>query len=294
MKAKLKQLAGRPVFARPLRHATRSRHIPRAWREAVHRRVAKKIPLHGTIDIEIGGTKLVVSGDGVASYYYWLGTYEPETTEVVRRLATHASLIVDVGARDGVFAMEAAIVAPAARVLAFEPDPAANAVLRSNVAANRSVFGTRIEAVDIALSDEDGTAEFYLAGGNSSLNSTFRAGARAIEVTVRRGDGVLDQLAPDRRMDLLKVDTESTEPLVLAGFENRIARDRPAIVVEVLRGRTEDALHRFLERQSYRASWIGPDGPEAVSVIEGDPTYRYPNFLLLPSEESLVERLGGR
>ena len=175
------------------------------------------------------------------------------------------------------------LVLTAARVLAFEPDPGAFAVLTRNVERNQAVLRDRVEVFDVALSDAEGTARFYLAGGNSSLNEDFRPGSPAIDVAVRRGDDVLDAVAPGVPIGLLKVDTESFEPQVLAGLSARIARDRPAILLEVLKGRTEPALEQFLSDQDYRPYWIGPSGPEAVRDVRGDATYRHPNFLFLPN-----------
>ena len=68
-------------------------------------------------------------------------------------------------------------------------------------------------------------------------------------------------------VDLVKIDTESTEPQVLLGMIETIRRDQPAIICEVLKGRaSEKLLAQILRPLGYRFYLLTPDG--RWSVIE--------------------------
>lgn len=93
---------------------------------------------------------------------------------------------------------------------------------------------------------------------------------------------------PNASVDLIKLDTESTEPAALRGLESTIGRHRPAVVCEVLRDRTEPELEAFFFGQvDYDAYWLTPDGPQGRSRIVGDPEFRYVNYLFVPSGSAL-------
>ena len=83
---------------------------------------------------------------------------------------------------------------------------------------------------------------------------------------------------------MLKLDTEMTEPVVLSSARRIIARDKPAIICEVLAGCTEPALNALLAGTGYRYFWISPRGLDERAVIEGDPTCRCRNYLFIAEE----------
>jgi hypothetical protein len=92
------------------------------------------------------------------------------------------------------------------------------------------------------------------------------------------------------RIDLVKIDTESTEPQVLQGMAGRLGRDRPAIVCEVLRGRgSESALAEILGPLGYRYYLLTPDGPAEQARIAGHPQWL--NYLFTPLGPDDVARI---
>ena len=93
-------------------------------------------------------------------------------------------------------------------------------------------------------------------------------------------------------VDLMKVDTEGSEPEVFAGARATIAKYLPTIFCEVLRGLTEAKLHEFFDLLGYRYFWITDAGPVPVQKIEGDPTYKFLNFVFVhPSRIAAFERM---
>jgi FkbM family methyltransferase len=187
---------------------------------------------------------------------------------------------MDVGANVGPYAWLASLFSPR-RVVAFEPTPAlANAI---RAVADRNQLDIEVE--QIALSDRDGHAEFYLSDATDSSNSLvagFRASSNSIEVpTVRLDSYVADTgLVPQ----VMKIDTETSEPEVLSGAKNVIATLRPWMIIEVLAGRTEERLMIELAPHEYFWFRIDADLPLATaSEIVGDPTYENTNWLFAPT-----------
>jgi hypothetical protein len=87
------------------------------------------------------------------------------------------------------------------------------------------------------------------------------------------------------RVDLLKIDTESTEPQVLRGMIETLKRDRPTIVCEVLKGRgSEEQLDKILGSLGYRYYLLTPNGPEKQDQIIGHPSWL--NYLFSPNEDT--------
>lgn len=221
--------------------------------------------------------------DWVSNQVFWGGwdAFEPETTRVFRELALGSRVTLDVGAYVGYYALLAAHSNPAGQVLAFEPLPAIADRLRRNVTLN--ALGN-VSVLQCAASERGGTAEFFhVAGGelpsSSSLSEAFMAvheqltSSRVEVVTI---DEVLQQRGVTG-VDLVKLDTETTEPDVLRGMAVTLDRDRPDIVCEVLEGADGTVLAEVLEPFGYAFAALTPGGP----VLEPCPSHRAdaPNHL---------------
>ncbi len=134
------------------------------------------------------------------------------------------SLVVDVGANRGQFALFAARRFPHARLICFEPLPGARAVLGQLLDAR-----PRTEVHGVALADRSGTADLHVARRDDS--SSLLA-ITAAQVTAYPGTEEVDRLAVHTaRLDemlarpgadeqaLLKIDVQGGELQVLAGAE---------------------------------------------------------------------------
>ncbi len=154
--------------------------------------------------------------------------------EVAIRAVLAASLregssYVDVGTNRGQVLAEAALVAPAAHLIAFEPVPALAAELRSRFPA--------LDCRELAVGASEGSAEFThfrKLDGWSGLRrspaiSDERGAPEQIEVRVSTLDR---ELAGGPGPDVLKVDVEGGELDVLRGGRGTLARARPLIVFE--------------------------------------------------------------
>ncbi|QDV89707.1 2-O-methyltransferase NoeI [Phycisphaerae bacterium RAS2] len=122
--------------------------------------------------------------------------------------------IIDGGASIGVATLAWKRAIPAARVLCFEPDQDALALLRRNLAANGHADVTIVEA---GLSDHDGTATFQsdgADGGRMSPDPAARPTSGNVAITTTRLSRYID--GP---VDLLKLNVEGQELPVLREME---------------------------------------------------------------------------
>ena len=230
--------------------------------------------------------------DWISNQVFWRGLkgYEPETVPLFFELASSSEVTIDVGAHVGFYTLLAAHANPAGRVFAFEPHPVAHERLLRNVALNGL---SHVECVQAAAGARDGNADlFHVPGGlpsSSSLCFDFmksRGDVDRTRVDVVALDGFLEERRAGR-VGLVKIDTEATEPDVLAGLAGRLRRDRPAIVCEVIKGRgAEEGLTAALHTLEYRFFLLTPDGPRSREKIEGDE--RCLNYLLVPRERNVA------
>lgn len=219
--------------------------------------------------------------DWVSNQIFWNGwnAYETETLSLFFKLASRATVILDVGAHVGVFSLVAGHANSSAQVFAFEPVAPTYQRLQTNVALNQL---KNVRCFQSALGDKDETTEVFHQPGmtfTASLSREFmnwQPAWSSSTVTVVTGDNfVKENNIP--RVDLLKIDTESTEPQVLAGMLKTIKRDRPKIICEVLPDLTEKSIELLLGPLGYSFYRITDRGLVRQERITGDLKFR--NYL---------------
>jgi FkbM family methyltransferase len=137
--------------------------------------------------------------------------------EILARLLSRDSVIVDVGANIGFYTIGLAVRLPAARVYAFEPIPSNLMRLRENIEAN--ALGSRVRVIEIALGAAPGVLHLmpergYESTGNAAPAAPDAKGAVCVSLSA------LDLVAAELELDLcdlLKVDVEGAELRVLQG-----------------------------------------------------------------------------
>jgi len=225
--------------------------------------------------------------DWVSNQVFWRGWngYDPETAPIFFRLAQSAHTIFDVGSYVGYYTLLGAHANPAAQVFAFEPLPAVFRRLERHVALNGL---TNVRCTQAAVGETRGEADFYHGDvelpTSSSLSEEFMRSADVVRVS-RVPILALDDFIEENqieRLDLMKVDTESTEPQVLRGMMRTLRRDSPVILCEVLKDRgSEAALEEILGGLGYRFYLLTPDGPVAQLHVVGHPEWY--NYLFVPA-----------
>lgn len=156
------------------------------------------------------------------------GGLEPGTGEALRRLVAPGMTVADVGANIGLLTLVMArATGPAGKVLAFEPE----AIPRANLEKMKHLNGLAwVDVRDQAVGEKAGRLTFHVSDiiGHSSLYALPEAEeARTIEVEVVR----LDDVAPAKRMDVVKIDVEGAELDVLAGMKGLIGKNPDLAVV---------------------------------------------------------------
>ncbi|MBV8857739.1 MAG: FkbM family methyltransferase [Acidobacteria bacterium] len=228
----------------------------------------KHLPRSGTVTSPLpNGRALRLRSRGddwVSNQVFWRGWagYEPEITPLFFRLATRARATLDVGAHVGFYSLLAAHANPRGRVYAFEPMPVTYSRLVQNVALNGL---ENVNALQAAVGAEAGSAKFY--HGSTEIPCScglepgiFDAGSEvsSFEVEVLALDDVAEK--EGLSVDLVKIDTETTEMDVLRGLSRTLRRDRPDVFCEVWAGPGPE-MSEFLAAHGYRCYALHPSGP---------------------------------
>jgi FkbM family methyltransferase len=177
---------------------------------------------------------------------------------VVDAFISPDDFVVDVGASWGRFtARFARLVGPRGTVYAFEPDPPSYKELERVTRRMPSVrrFAT-------ALSDSDGSAQLSVPEGAMSAAFSRVSDAPSllsVEVPKARLD---DIVVRSPRLSFVKCDVEGHELAVFRGAWQSLARDNPAILVEIehRHGGSVEATAEMLSGIGYTGWAIGPNG----------------------------------
>jgi FkbM family methyltransferase len=184
--------------------------------------------------------------------------YEPperqELAREIARVGARPFVFVDIGANVGLFSLYVAAIAPAARIIAIEPEPGNFARLAFNIAANPSLPVTPLA---LALGDTEGTAEIVLNERDRGGTRLAAGGAsgRGVAVRCRPLLAVVSE-AGVSDIDALKIDVEGAEDTVLVPF----FRDAPPslwprlVVIEDSSAEWSTDLFALLEAKGYAVS----------------------------------------
>ena len=141
---------------------------------------------------------------------------------VTAAISQGALTFVDVGANIGEFGIACSGI-PHSTYVAFEPDPIAFAALTKNVSHGF--------LVNKAVSDYEGEGALFLATdkADTSLVMPTTFCPDPVETSVTTVDAALRALRI-RKVDILKVEAEGSEPEVLRGATETLARTRMCVV----------------------------------------------------------------
>jgi FkbM family methyltransferase len=182
----------------------------------------------GVVKVKAGGhTMFVDSHDSaLAPYLIMHGSFDPEETFVLEKFLKNGMTFIDVGANVGYFSLIAArLVGEDGKVFAFEPDEDNFRLLERNIQENGY---KNIKVFMKAISDEVGTARFYLDSENlcaHSLNKKENSNFVEVETTI------LDELLKNEKVDVIKIDVEGAEQSVFDGMKDIIAKNNKLAVI---------------------------------------------------------------
>jgi FkbM family methyltransferase len=212
--------------------------------------------------------------------------------DVLGEIVKAGGAAIDVGANQGFFAFAFSSIVD--RVEAFEPNP-------DYATFARRMLGVRARVHQVALSNENGTAEFVVPVSEEGTVLHLGGNLKQAEVpdeqskTMRFNVEVrtLDSYA-FRDVRAIKVDVEGSEMEVLEGGRETILRDKPPLIVELLTGAHADPIaltERICATYGY-SSWLVTKDRERVDAVPvmrslgGNTTWGSPirnrNVLFLP------------
>ena len=210
-------------------------------------------------------------------------THEPFQTEVVEGLVKPGDVVVDAGAHIGYYALIAARrVGAQGRVLAFEPSPIANVLLRRNVMANG--YSARTEIHEAALHRARERVQFWTSEDGLAGGAVHHPGGgwawQELAVDALALDGVVP---PGGRVDFVKMDIQGGEHAALAGMR-RCLGDNPGVklLLEfwprglIACGTTPEDLLAELERMGFGVRDVREDERAVVPTTAAELTARYP------------------
>jgi len=201
----------------------------------------RAIPREAVLPILSGPNRGLRWNVGAGVHRCWIGTYE--TLEISRflRHVTAQSVVWDIGAHAGYFALACR---GAKAVVACEPSPNNLVHLRRHIALNNL---DHFAVVPAAICDRHrGTTRF--GGHDSSYQGQI--GGQGMEVQTATIDGLVDEgLQPPT---IIKMDIEGAELDALPGARQTLARHRPLIMVATHSAAAMEFTPPFLHGLGYR------------------------------------------
>ncbi|GAB4459316.1 MAG: hypothetical protein OHK0029_21750 [Armatimonadaceae bacterium] len=155
-------------------------------------------------------------------------------TQVIYEFLDEGDTFLDVGANHGTYSMVAAHrVGTRGKIIAFEPQPFLANLIRASAEAN---CFTNVDVREVALSDTEGEAEFFIpkSSGMGGLHKEFSAEGnfQTIKVALAKLDSLEFSTSFSGKM-LIKVDVEGNEVKFLNGAQRFLKDNKPTVLFEL-------------------------------------------------------------
>lgn len=206
------------------------------------------------------------------SWRMLLGTWEPGSAALCRRILRPGMTVIDIGAHVGYYTrLFARSVGAAGKVYAFEPHPRNFAMLTRNTRGFRNVVPRQM-----AITDAEKTVVLYESASTSARHTIWNAEAEHGREIPVPGASV-SSLFRGLSADLVKIDVEGGELGVLRGAEEWLAGSKDvALLVEFAppvwdaQGMAPRTLLDTLTRMGFDLFAIGSDRGELIPLRSWD------------------------
>jgi len=185
-----------------------------------------------------------------------LEKYEPYETQLILRQTRPGDVVVDVGANIGYYTVLLANkVGNTGKIYAFEPDKTNFEILRKNVEVNNL---KNVETINAAVGSKVGKLKLHKSKDNLGDHKLYGSDGETEEVKIIK----LDDFLKNKKIDLMKIDTQGWEPEVIEGAKNIINRNKPIVFLEYSPASYKIAkldgqkMMRFLQRIYPKIWWI--------------------------------------
>lgn len=183
------------------------------------------------------------------------GKYEVEKHKALCTFLKPGSTFIDVGVNKGDFSLVAArIVGPNGKVIAFEPEPTNCKWIAKSIKINGY---KNIMLYDIALSDQNGTAQLYIgekSGWHTLVSGQNYRDRGVINVKTRTLDSFLQDIYFNDPIDVIKVDVEGADLHVLKGASNTFSKSKNIVLLMDIHpklGVNQKEVCEFLEEKGF-------------------------------------------
>lgn len=274
----------------------------KAFMKATHMQsefVIKHLPRSGSVKSRLPNGRFLRlqsrGDDWVSNQVFWRewSGYEPEIAPLFFRLAARSRVTLDIGAHVGFYSLLAAHANPQSSIYAFEPLLTIYRRLQQNAELNHL---TNIHCVNMAVGEFNGEADIFY-GGEIPCGATLSTEIKRLLPGLKKSTVsviALDDFVSDhalKHVDLVKIDTETTEEQVLRGMYKTLQRFHPNIICEVWGGPGLESwggpkriLETILAPSGYRCYVFTPEG--LLPYQEGNERINYLFTTLGPSDVS--------
>lgn len=195
----------------------------------------------GVIVTTVGGVRLISSKDDIRTAsleilnfsHYELNEMSM-AVKLIKKYWHDNFTFLDIGGNIGWYAINLSKVFPEMRIHSFEPIPLTYSYLEQNIKMNGS---DRVKIYNFGFSDNQRELTFYFDrsnSGNASLENV--SGGKEVRKVKSKVDKVDNFVWRKKiRIDFIKCDVEGAEFFVFKGAKKTLMRDKPIILVEMLR-----------------------------------------------------------
>lgn len=197
--------------------------------------------------------------------------------------------VLDIGANIGWHSLHySRIVGPGGRVISFEPEPRNFELLCKNLLINGCNNASAFKAV--VMHEARPNVTLYLNPRNQGDHRIWAYGNSGCK-SVECYSLVLDEMFPDVKIDLIKIDVQGAELLVLHGAKNLIqGQDRVALLVEFwptgleVLGGSKEAFENMLDYLGFREVYCVKEGnlisvKKRLSALVKDYSFDFVNLI---------------
>jgi len=239
-----------------------------------------------------GGKMEVVLPEEVSLTIWRYGYFDEDVCFYLLNFLKKDMVFIDVGAHFGFFtALGSYLVGEKGIVLSVEATPKTSSILKNN-----NIGRDNVKVFNIAAYNEDCELEFNDYGVlNSAYNSIFQPrkenkniSKNTIILSARKIDNIIKE-EKIQKVDIVKIDAESSEFQVLGGMEKIIVHFRPKIILEIGDFGVQEAYNSekiisFLIDKHYEAYEFV--GGKLVKFKKSEPN-KYKNLIFIPDENKL-------
>lgn len=212
--------------------------------------------------------------------------FEPEVVAIFKSLIEKSNTFLDVGANTGFYTLLASTIKPTCTIHAFEPVPSIFNSLEANINLNKF---QKVTPHLLALSNETKKSSFFVPKSiristGASQVAQFQDCEEIHCQLIRLDDFVLQKNI--QSIDFMKIDTETTEPMVLEGGLETISKFRPMIIIEILNDKVGAEIEKIVKPLNYNYFQIIPGKLQSIpSLALNNSRGTNWNFLLMPMEK---------